>query len=121
MKVCITTKGEGLESELDPRFGRAANILLVDTNTNDVRPLGNAADASHGAGVQAAQTVLDAGIEVLVTGRIGPRAYEVLAAASIPIYVSTAETAADALRHFMDGRLVRLSAASSPLHGGMRT
>ena len=30
MKLAITSKGTDLDSEVDPRFGRAAYILIVD-------------------------------------------------------------------------------------------
>jgi predicted Fe-Mo cluster-binding NifX family protein len=120
MKVCVTATGTDPSSPLDPRFGRAANLLLVDTETGDVRQLTGATRSSHGAGVQAAQTVVRAGADVLLTGRIGPRAYDVLAAGEIPIYLASSTTVARAIADFIAGRLEKISGATNAPHAGMR-
>lgn len=120
MKVCITSTGAELSSSVDPRFGRAANVLLVDIDTNEVRRLEGATGASHGAGVEAAQSVVNAGASALVTGRIGPRAYEVLAAAGIPVYVAPPTTVERALGDLAAGRLEEIDAATAEPHRGMR-
>ena len=36
MKVAVTSKGTSLDSVIDPRFGRAPYILIVDTDTLDL-------------------------------------------------------------------------------------
>jgi predicted Fe-Mo cluster-binding NifX family protein len=120
MRVCISATGTDKASLVDPRFGRAANLLVVDTETGDVHPLDSAARSSHGAGVQAAQQVMRAGADVLLTGRIGPRAYEVLAAAEIPIYLASSTTVARAIADFIAGRLEKISGATNAPHAGMR-
>lgn len=120
MKVCVTATGTDKASPVDPRFGRAASLLLVDTETGDVRPLKGATRSSHGAGVQAAQNVVRAGAEALLTGRIGPRAYEVLAAAEIPVYLTASTTVARAIADFIAGGLEKISGATNGPHAGMR-
>jgi len=120
MKVCITSTGTDLASPVDPRFGRAANLLLVDIDSEEVRCLDGATGASHGAGIQAAQSVVGAGASALVTGRIGPKAYDVLAAARIPVYVTPPTTVAQAIRDLSKGRLEQVNDATHEVHGGMR-
>ena len=120
MKVCITSTGTDMTSPVDLRFGRAANVLLVDTEIEEVRRLEGATGSSHGAGVQAAQSVVGAGASALVTGRIGPRAYDVLAAARIPVYLTPPTTVARAIRDFTEGRLEQVNEATAEPHGGRR-
>jgi predicted Fe-Mo cluster-binding NifX family protein len=119
MKVCITAMGVDLDCGLDPRFGRAACLLVVDTEGGDVQPLDGATGAPHGAGVEAAQAVIRAGAAAVVTGQIGPRAYDVLKAAGIQVFVTHSPTVADALTELAEGRLETLATATAPLHGGM--
>ena len=120
MKVCVTATGNDTASLVDPRFGRAASLLLVDTDTGDVRQLAGATRASHGAGVQAAQTVVRARAGALLTGRIGPRAYEVLSASGVPVYLTPSTTVARAVADFVAGRLEAISGATNEPHAGMR-
>jgi predicted Fe-Mo cluster-binding NifX family protein len=109
-----------MESPVDPRFGRAANVLLVDSETEEVRRLDGATGSSHGAGVHAAQSVAKTGATAVVTGRIGPRAYDVLAAAGIAVYLTPPTTVARAIRNLTEGRLEQISGATAEPHGGMR-
>jgi len=108
MKVCIASQGTDLESLVDPRFGRAAHLLVVDTGTGKVEDLGGAPGAAHGAGIQAAQAVLRAQSSAVVAAEVGPKAYEVLSAAEIPIYQAEGITIAQALRLLEAGMLPAL-------------
>jgi predicted Fe-Mo cluster-binding NifX family protein len=120
MRICITATGIDTASLVDPRFGRAAGMLLIDTETGVVQQLEGATRSSHGAGVQAAQAVVQSGASALLTGRIGPRAYEVLAAAEIPVYLTRSTTVARAIADFVAGRLEKTSGATNESHAGMR-
>jgi len=120
MKVCITSVSADVASLVDPRFGRAACLLLVDTGTEEVRCIEGATNAFQGAGVQAARSVVEAGASALVTGRIGPKAYDVLAAARIPVYVAPATTVERAIRDLGAGRLEKIDAATAEPRGRMR-
>ncbi|MCD6495370.1 NifB/NifX family molybdenum-iron cluster-binding protein [Candidatus Bipolaricaulota bacterium] len=124
MKVCITARGEGLTAEVDPTFGRAAYFTFIDTDTlgsdtPDVESVANVPGA-HGAGVQAAQTVADKGATVVITGSVGPNAYQGLAAAGVEMYTGATGTVKQALDDFETGRLTRSGAATGARHGGGR-
>ena len=56
MKIAITAKGIRLDSEVDPRFGRAPYILIVDTETLAFEAVDNSenVNAFKGAGIKAA-------------------------------------------------------------------
>jgi len=120
MKVCVTSVGPDPSSQVDPRFGRAAYFLIVDTETNRVHCLDQITATSQGAGVLVAQRVIDAGAATVVTGLIGPRAFDVLAAAGIEIYLAPSATVDGAVRDLTEGKLERVSAPTGPKHAGMR-
>lgn len=108
MKVCIASQGADLESLVDPRFGRAAHLLVVDTVTGEVEDLGGATGAAHGAGIRAAQAVLRVLPSALVAAKVGPKAHDVLSAAAIPVYQVEGVTVAQALRLLKAGLLPAL-------------
>lgn len=84
-KVAITVQGDSLDDPVDPRFGRAAGFLIVDTESMQSEFLSNATttEMASGAGIQAAQMIADSGAKLLLTGRIGPKALRALGAAGI--------------------------------------
>lgn len=99
--------GTGLDNPVDPRFGRAAYILVVDSETFDFDVLDNKENlnALKGAGIQAAGMVSDQGVEVLITGFCGPNAFKVLNAAKIKVASDAKGTVRDALEAFNQGKL----------------
>ncbi len=107
MIVAVTAKGPELSSEVDPRFGRAAYIVFIDTDTGDVEVLDNRknAEALRGAGIQTASTVAERGAKALVTGHCGPNAFEVLKSAGIKVANQSGGTVKSALDAFLDDKL----------------
>ncbi|CAB1082619.1 Dinitrogenase iron-molybdenum cofactor biosynthesis protein [Olavius algarvensis Delta 1 endosymbiont] len=102
MKIAISSNGKNLDSQIDPRFGRAAYILVVDLADETVEVLENLenANAFKGAGIQAASTVCDCGADVLLTGFCGPNAFRTLAAAGVKVVNDMSGTVRDALQEF---------------------
>jgi predicted Fe-Mo cluster-binding NifX family protein len=86
-KVAISSQGMNLNDQVDPRFGRAAYHLVIDTDSMEVRVLDNSTTRSmgHGAGIQAAENVANSGAEVFLSGFVGPKAYQTLQAAGVKI------------------------------------
>jgi predicted Fe-Mo cluster-binding NifX family protein len=119
MKVCITSTGAGLDSPVDPTFGRARYFLLVDTDTLGVEALENLPGA-HGAGVQAAQQMVDRGVKAVLTGSVGPNAFQGLSAVGIDIHTGATGTAREAMSAYQAGRLPKTDAATRGGHRGGR-
>ena len=107
MKVAVTSKGKDLDSEVDPRFGRAAYILIVETDDDTVKVMDNSenVNAFKGAGIQAAASVGDSGAEVLLTGYCGPNAFKTLAAAGVNVANGASGTAKDAVAAYKGGKV----------------
>jgi len=119
MLIAITARGEDLDAAVDPRFGRTAAFVVLDTDTGTVRALDNreASDAGHGAGIQAAQVMAANGVQVLLTGHCGPNAYRALRAADIRIYTGVTEgTVREAVTQFQAGLLHEAAGADVQPH-----
>lgn len=117
-KIAITCTGKDLDNPLDQRFGRCAYFLITNENGSDVHLVENkAATQGSGAGVQAAQLVIDNQVSVVLTGNVGPKAMALLRSANIEIYMGTSGTARAALEDFKAGKLNRISEAG-PSKGG---
>ena len=93
MKILISSTGDNLESLIDPRFGRAAYFIIVDTDSMEFEVINNKTIAfGGGAGVKAAQTVVDKDVAAVITGNMGPNAMNVLPIAQIDIFKGISET-----------------------------
>jgi len=119
MKLCITAKGKDLDAPVDPMFGRAQVFLVLDSETGVIDAVENAPGA-HGAGVQAAQTMVDRGAKVVLTGSVGPNAYQGLAAAGIEVFVGASGTVGEAVAAYKAGQLQRAGGPTGMRHGGAR-
>jgi predicted Fe-Mo cluster-binding NifX family protein len=107
MKVAVTATGTGLDSPVDPRFGRAPYILIVDSETMTGETLDNKENmnALKGAGIQAATMVSDHGAEILLTGHCGPNAFKALQAANVKVANDASGTVREAVMAYLDGKL----------------
>ncbi len=107
MKIAITSQGTNLDAQVDPRFGRAAYILVVDSETFAFEVLDNKenANALKGAGIQAGTMVNNKGAEVLLTGFCGPNAFKVLNAANIGVANDASGSVKEAVTAYLDGKL----------------
>jgi predicted Fe-Mo cluster-binding NifX family protein len=106
MKIAITSNGANLDAPTSPVFGRCPMIVLVETETLQFEAIENPAIAvPSGAGIQAAQLVVERGAQAVVTGNIGPNALDVFQSAGVPIYLFNEGTVRDAVETFMAGKL----------------
>jgi predicted Fe-Mo cluster-binding NifX family protein len=120
MKILLTTVAPELESAVDPRFGRGAYFLVVDLETLEWQAEPNPAiSAPGGAGVQAAQFVVDHQCGAVISGDFGPNAYNALKAADIPMYLfGTSRNVQDVIERFKAGQLEPVGAPSPAGHKG---
>lgn len=116
MKICVTSRGPDLSSEVDPRFGRARYFIIRDdeTDTYDVVDNQQNVNAAGGAGVQSATTVAEKGCQWVISGHMGPKALSVLKEAGIRVATGASGKVSDALMAFRDGKLQETDAADVP-------
>jgi predicted Fe-Mo cluster-binding NifX family protein len=115
MKLCVTSTGKDIEAKMDARFGRALYFLIIDTDTNALDAvLNSAAEEQQGAGISAAQLVLDRGIDGVLTGRVGPNTLNVFRASRVKLYegASPQDTVKVGLDKFKRGEYIETPATS---------
>jgi predicted Fe-Mo cluster-binding NifX family protein len=118
MKIAVTAQGPDPGSLVDPRFGRAHFFRVVDCETGQQTVVDNQAGANavQGAGIQAAQTLAKLGVEAVVTGHVGPKAWTTLQAARIQVYTVNGGTVEQAVEGVMARRLIPLTGANVQGH-----
>ena len=120
MKIAVTSNGKTLESEVDPRFGRASYFIIVDSETMDFNVIENKnVAAAGGAGISSAKVVIDAGAEAVLTGNCGPNAERTLSAAGVKIYTGATGTVAEAVELFKNGKLTETTGPNVQSRFGM--
>lgn len=120
MKIAISAKGRQINDVIDMRFGRTEYFILADENGQLIDVLDNAAQsATGGAGIAAAQAVLDTGADVLITGQLGPNAMKVIKSAAIPAYQAINGTVLENIEAFAANKLSKIT-ESGPAHAGQR-
>ena len=107
MKIAVTSTGDTLESQVDPRFGRAKRLIVVDAETGSYEAADNIQNlnAAQGAGIQTAQNVAAKSVEAVITGHCGPNAFRTLVAANIKVYVGASGTVKEMVEKFKKGEL----------------
>jgi len=122
MKIAVTSIGGDMDSQVDPRFGRAAWFVVVDTESMAFEAVENRnVDTSGGAGINAAKVVIDAGAKAVLTGNCGPNAERTLRAGDVKLYTGVAGTVAEAVEQFKAGQLTEATGPSVQSHSGMNT
>ncbi len=118
MKICFTSAGPDLSSEVDPRFGRARYFIIYDDETQQHEVVDNEqnVNAAGGAGVQSATTVAEMGCQWVVSGHMGPRAMSVLKEAEVRVALAPSGTVAEAIEQFNSGELEEAGSADVPPH-----
>lgn len=118
MKIAVTSKGPDLDAQVDPRFGRAQYILIVDSGTLDFEALDNSENVNSfkGAGIQAAVSITDKGAEVLLTGFCGPNAFKALRAAKVKVANDVEGSVRAAIEAFNQGKYTFADTANTDGH-----
>jgi len=89
MRVAISATGNTLSASVDRVFGRCPWFLFVDSETMACEAQENKnAHAASGAGTSCAQLVLEREIDAVISGRVGPNAYEVLKQGDVKIFIA---------------------------------
>ena len=121
MKIGVSSTGIDLNAQVDPRFGRCSYFIIIDIDTMNFEPISNESSmASGGAGIQAAQTVAKTGVEAVVTGNMGPNAFQTLSAAGIRVFTGANGTIKETIEKYKKGELEKIESASVGSHFGMK-
>jgi predicted Fe-Mo cluster-binding NifX family protein len=119
MKVCVSATSSSLDAQLDPRFGRCVYFIIADPQTLQFEAVSNESkDATGGAGIQAAQQIVNKGATVVITGNVGPNAFQALSAANVEIITGACGTIKEVLEQYKRGELKKTDAPTVGDHSG---
>ncbi len=120
MKIAISSTGKSLDSQIDPRFGRCQYFIFVDPETMEFEAFDNEGlMAMGGAGVQAAEFIVNKGAKALITGNLGPNAATALSSSGVKVLLVSGKTVREAVEEFKSGKLEEVSGPTVPPHFGM--
>jgi len=120
MNICVTSQGDNLDAPVDPRFGRCQYFIIVDTETLQYKAISNPnIDARGGAGIQSGQVMAERQVKAVVTGNVGPNAFQTLNAAGISVITGASGSVKEAINKFKQGDLTVAAGPSTASHAGM--
>ena len=120
MKICITSEGKTLDSKVDPRFGRCQNFILVNPDTLEFEAIENSnINQAGGAGIQSGQLMASKGIKAVLTGNVGPNAFQTLNAGGIDIYTGVSGSVKETIEAYKSGKLKKTESPSVGSKFGM--
>lgn len=120
MKIVVSANGSTWDAPASPIFGRCPVYVFVDTDSMMIDAVENEAqNAAGGAGIQAAQFVVDQGAKAVVSGNLGPNAFQVLNASQVPVYLHTGGSVRQVVEAFKAGALPQQGGANVAAHSGM--
>jgi len=122
MKVAVSAMGTDLDAQVDLRFGRCQYFVIVDPDTLEFESIENPnIGAMGGAGIQSGQMMVDRGVRVVLTGNVGPNAFQTLSAAGVQVIAEVNGTVREAIKQFNSDQLRPVSRATVPEYFGVRT
>lgn len=119
MKIAITAKGSNWEAIVDPRFGRAETFIIIDTETEQFEVIEHSGlNTMHGAGIQTAQLMSEKNVKQVITGSVGPNAFQTLQAAGIKMYHAKGATVKEVFDAYKTDQLTEITQMGSA-HAGI--
>lgn len=106
MKIAMPVDDKSIKTNISQSLGRAPYFLIYDTESKESLFLDNSASASQGgAGIKAAQTIVDNKVAALLTPRCGENAAEVINKANIQMFKVINDSIEDNVKALKDGKL----------------
>ena len=121
MKIAVSAQGMSSTDPVDDRFGRCPWFVVHDTEVGSYAGVSNpGAAAGGGAGVRAAAALDGEGVEVVLTGHLGPKASSGLKSAGIAAVTGVSGTVEAAVAEYLGGRHAATEGPTVDSHPGMR-
>ncbi len=111
MKICVTSERDSLDAQVDLRFGRCQYFMIVDTDNLEFEAMKNPhRDTMGGTGIQSGQVVANKKVKAVLTGNVGPNAYQTLQAAGVEVIMGVSGSVKEAIEQYKQEQL-------RPAHG----
>ncbi len=121
MKICIATTKGGLDDQVSPVFGRCQTFTFVNVEGKEIKDVevipNEFAGAMGGAGIQAAQLVVNKGAEVVIAGNFGPNAFPILSQGNAKV-ISAQGSVKEVVERYLKGELTAVEQPTSPEFSG---
>ncbi|MBF0492784.1 MAG: PDZ domain-containing protein [Deltaproteobacteria bacterium] len=102
--VAVAAMGSTSADQVSPMFTKSPYFILVDLKKGTLNAVANT--QSEATGILAAKWLMQNHIDAVITGRIGPRAYDALSDAKIAVYAGVFGSIEDVIQAFREGKLV---------------
>ncbi len=120
MKICVTSHGNTLGAKVDLRFGRCRYFVIIETETMEFEAIENPnVSAMGGAGVQSAQLIAGKNVSALITGNLGPNAFEALKKTGIELITGASGNIEEMVDKYKKGELNAMGASTVESKFGM--
>jgi predicted Fe-Mo cluster-binding NifX family protein len=121
MKICVTSQGDKLNSDIDLRFGRCRYFIIVDNETFEFEAIENPnIDGMGGVGIQSAQLIARENVKVVITGNVGPNAFQTLQAAGVDIFTGASGSVKEQIEKYNKGEFKKTKTPSVDPRFGIR-
>ncbi len=102
MKIAITSLDNNLDGGFSKHFGRCKSFVIYNLEDDSFEIIDNYQNlnATHGAGIQAAETIINTDVFGIISGDFGPKAYKVLKMNDIKMFKSDATTIKEVIELF---------------------
>lgn len=119
MKICITSQSDNLESQVDSRFGRCPFFIFIDTDSEEIEALENPnKEGAGGAGIRSGQLMGEKQVKAVLTGNVGPNAFQTLQAGNIEVITGVSGKVKEAIEKYKRGELKATQGPSVDSHFG---
>ena len=110
MTIAIPSEEKSIDSQICQSFGRTYYFIVIDSESLEYKVVDNQANSSQGgAGIKAAQAVVDSGAGAVITCHCGQNAADVLKAADIKIFKASSGTVLELVHKYKAGELAELT------------
>lgn len=111
MKIAVSAVSASAEALVDQRFGRAKAFMIFDSDSGSWQTLENTTqlNAPQGAGIQATEMLARGGVQAVLTGHCGPKAFRTLSAAGIDVFTEVSGIVSEAVSAYLEGKLTPAS------------
>lgn len=118
MKIAITTGGQDLAAPVDTRFGRVPQFLIYHSETGvyTIKENTQNLNAAQGAGIQSAMHLCNEGVDCVITGNCGPKAFATIDAAGVEVYLCNSTSVGSAIEQLKEGKLKKADGANVEGH-----
>ena len=120
MRIAVTGQGRDVSAPVNPRFGRARFLVIMDAETDESCVTDSTQDlnAAQGAGIQAGRNVVKFGAKSVITGYVRPKAFAALQAGGVTVYTGATGTVAGTIEKLKAGKLKQSAGANVEGHWG---